>query len=196
MLQLIFATGNAHKMAEAQGILGNDIQLLSPADIGFQNIILTETQDTLEGNAREKAGILYAHCNCNCFAEDTGLEVDALDGAPGVYTARYAGADANAEANMKKLITDLDGVSQRGARFRTFIALVWQGTLHLFEGQISGQIAQSVAGKGGFGYDPVFIPDRYDRTFAELSTEIKNRISHRADALRKMAHFIKTGRAV
>jgi XTP/dITP diphosphohydrolase len=189
---LIFSTGNAHKVSEVRQIAGDDLTILTPAEAGLASSHFPETSDTLEGNARQKARALYDICQCDCLAEDTGLEVDALGGAPGVISARYAGPQRNAEDNINKLLSELADSENRTAQFRTIIALWWEQQEYIFEGIVKGTIAIEPFGRGGFGYDPVFIPDGHTQTFAELSDSIKNTLSHRADAITKMLLFLNT----
>ena len=188
--KLVFATNNAHKLQEVADILGQRIQLLSLRDIDCHADI-PETAQTLEGNARIKSQYIVDHFQMNCFADDTGLEVEALDGAPGVYSARYAGEDNNSEANMQKLLHNLEGVENRKARFRTVISLMLDGKEYQFEGIVNGTITHSRQGEGGFGYDPIFVPEGYEQTFAQLGEEVKNSISHRARAVNKLCEFLK-----
>lgn len=189
--KLVFATNNAHKLEEVSAILGDKIELLSLKDINCDADI-PETADTLEGNALLKAEYVYKNYGLDCFADDTGLEVEALNGAPGVYSARYAGGEGhNAEANMQKLLHNMEGKDNRKAQFRTAVSLILNGKEYLFEGVIKGQIIKEKHGTSGFGYDPVFMPDGYDKTFAELGNEIKNQISHRAVAVNKLCEFLK-----
>lgn len=191
-MKIVFATGNKGKLREAQEILGPDYELVTPADMGITEDI-PETGETLEENSLQKVTYIYEKTGLDCFADDTGLEVDALDGAPGVYTARYAGEGCNFDDNMDKLLKALEGVEDRTATFRSVITLLLSGKPIVFEGAMKGKIAESKAGCGGFGYDPVFIADAYpDRTVAELSEETKNEISHRGKAVRAMAGWIKT----
>ena len=191
MKRLVFATNNAHKLEEISAILGEKIELLSLKDIKCTADI-PETADTLEGNAMLKAEYIYEHYGVDCFADDTGLEVEALDGAPGVYSARYAGGDGhNSEANMQKLLQELRGVENRKAQFRTAICLIKDGKKHLFEGIVRGEIIKEKRGGAGFGYDPIFRPEGYTETFAELGNDIKNKISHRALAIEKLCRFLK-----
>ncbi|MCF8237851.1 MAG: RdgB/HAM1 family non-canonical purine NTP pyrophosphatase [Saprospiraceae bacterium] len=187
--QLLFATNNAHKVEEVKAILGPSWNIHGLAESGI-DVELPETGPTLQANAIEKASYIHDDLHRDCFAEDTGLEVDALDGAPGVYTARYAGPGADATANNQKLLHALEGNPVRTARFRAVIALWWQNELHLFEGVIEGRIAFYPAGKDGFGYDPLFIPNGYDQPFAVLPMEVKSGISHRARAVQQMAAFL------
>lgn len=191
MLELIFVTANAHKVDEVRQIAGWQLRIVPMRETGFSGT-LPETSDTLEGNAIQKAEFLHAQVRKDCFAEDTGLEVDALDGAPGVLSARYAGPTATAKQNVDKLLDALSGNALRTARFRTVIALIMDGVLHTFEGQVEGMIATSPSGSGGFGYDPVFIPQGFDQSFAELSAEIKNTISHRRKAIDAMLKYLGT----
>lgn len=189
--QLVFATNNAHKLEEVRAILGNQFDILSLNDIHCHADI-PETADTLEGNARLKARYIYEHYGMDCFADDTGLEVEALGGAPGVYSARYAGGEGHdSEANMRKLLAELKGKDNRRAQFRTAICLIEGGEEHLFEGIVRGSIIEARRGTSGFGYDPVFIPEGYSQTFAEMGNEEKNRISHRARAVQQLAGYLK-----
>ena len=218
MKKIVFATNNLHKLEEIRQILGSSMEVVSLADIGCHADI-PETADTLEGNALQKAQYVWDHYHMSVFADDTGLEVDALGGAPGVHSARYAeGTDHNSEANMEKLLRELNGKTSRTARFRTVIALLLaeEGDEaedakdeeavngaeaakapcttpkeHLFEGRVDGTIATEKRGTAGFGYDPLFVPDGYDQSFAQLGTDIKNTISHRARAVEKLCCFLK-----
>ncbi len=190
-MKLVFATNNAHKLEEVSAMLGDTFELLSLNDINCHADI-PETADTLEGNARLKASFVYQNYGLNCFADDTGLEVEALGGAPGVYSARYAGGEGHdSEANMRKLLAELEGKDNRKARFRTAISLILDGKEYLFEGIVNGEITTEKRGDSGFGYDPVFRPDGYEQTFAELGHEIKNQISHRARAVQKLCEFLR-----
>ena len=190
MKRLVFATKNPHKLEEIRAILGSKLEILSLADIGCDADI-PETAETLEGNALIKAHYVYDNYKLDCFADDTGLEVDALHGLPGVHTARYAYPDRHdPEANMIKLLEALRENNDRNARFRTVIALIEKGKEHLFEGVVEGVIAREKSGTQGFGYDPVFIPERNSKTFAELGEDIKNTISHRARAVQKLAEYL------
>lgn len=191
MKKFVFATNNAHKLQEVEAIVGEKIEILSLKDIGCQADI-PETADTLEGNALQKARFIYETYHQDCFADDTGLEVEALNGAPGVYSARYAGDAHNSEANMRKLLQDLEGVENRRARFRTVFALILNGKEHLFEGIVNGQIIKTRRGTSGFGYDPIFVPDGYTQTFAEMGDALKNKISHRAVGAQKLCKFLNT----
>lgn len=189
--KLVFATNNLHKLNEVSAILENKIELLSLNDINC-HIDIPETSNTLEGNALLKAQYIYSNYKLNCFADDTGLEVEALNGEPGVYSARYAGDIHNSEANMLKLLHNMDGKENRQAQFRTVISLILNETEYQFEGIIKGKIITEKRGSSGFGYDPIFIPEGYDKTFAELGDEIKNKISHRAQAVNKLCKFLFT----
>ncbi len=194
-MRIVFATNNKNKLAEIREMLADSgIEVLSLADIGCHEDI-PETGKTLEDNALQKARYVHDKYKISCFADDTGLEVDALGGAPGVYSARYAGGEGHdSEANMAKLLVGLDGKSDRRARFRTVVALIIdeeEGREELFEGIVTGEITREKRGGGGFGYDPVFRPDGYDKTFAELGHEVKNRISHRARAVAKLVEYLK-----
>lgn len=188
--KLVFVTNNAHKLEEISSILGGKMELLSLKDIQCTADI-PETADTLEGNAIQKAEYIHRHYGLDCFADDTGLEVEALDGAPGVYSARYAGEGHDSEANMQKLLTNLEGKSDRRAQFRTVIALIKEGKEYLFEGIVTGSILEEREEGEGFGYDPIFRPDGYEHSFARLGDEVKNRISHRARAVEKLVEFLK-----
>ena len=187
--KFVFATNNAHKLEEVTAILGNKIELLSMKDINCHADI-PETADTLEGNALLKARYIFENYKLDCFADDTGLEVEALNGAPGVYSARYAGDAHNSEANMKKLLQDMEGIENRKAQFRTVFALIINGKEHLFEGIVKGEITKHRCGSSGFGYDPVFIPEGYTQTYAEMGNTLKNKISHRALATNKLCNFL------
>lgn len=189
MERLVFATNNAHKLQEAKDILGDKFEIISLAEIGcFDDI--PETADTLEGNARIKALWVKEKYGYDCFADDTGLMVDALDGAPGVYSARYAGPGHNAKQNMAKLLSELQGIEERSAHFSTIVALVRGDNVEIFEGRVDGWIAEKESGSAGFGYDPVFVVAETGRTFAEMGEDAKNAVSHRGRALRKMAEKI------
>ena len=190
-MKLIFATNNAHKVAEVQAVLGDGYELVTPRQMGITEDI-PETASTLEGNARQKARYLYERTGLDCFADDTGLEVDALDGAPGVHSARYATDGHDFEANTRLLLHNMEGKEDRRARFRTAIILIEGGEEHLFEGRVEGEITHAPAGCGGFGYDPVFRPEGYELTFAEMSADEKNSISHRARAVAKLVEYLTT----
>ncbi len=189
-MNLLFATNNGHKIEEVRRILGASWKIHGLKESGV-HAELPETGNTLMANAIEKASFIHDRCQQDCFAEDSGLEVDALHGAPGVHTARYAGPHADAGANNQKLLLALQDTPNRVARFRAVIALWRQGQLHTFEGVIEGRIALEPAGIDGFGYDPLFIPEGYDHPFAALPAEVKSRISHRARAVQKMAQFLQ-----
>ena len=189
--KLVFATNNAHKLEEISAILGEKVELLSLKDINC-HVDIPETADTLEGNAMLKAEYIFENYGLDCFADDTGLEVEALNGAPGIYSARYAeGEGHNAEANMQKLLQNMQGMPNRKAQFRTVICLIMDGKKHLFEGIVKGEIIKEKRGNSGFGYDPVFVPEGYTKTFAEMGNETKNKISHRALAVEKLCRFLK-----
>ena len=193
-MKIVFATANRHKLEEIRAMLPDHLQIISLADLGFTGDI-PETEPTLEGNALQKARYIHKQYGIPCFADDTGLEVDALNGAPGVYSARYAGVEGaqeeRAKANMAKLLHELSGKVNRNARFRTVIAYIDADTgEHLFEGVVNGVIIEEVAGSEGFGYDPIFIPDGYNLTYAQMPLVEKNRMSHRAKAFRKFAEAI------
>lgn len=188
--KFVFATNNDHKLQEVSAMVGEKVDIFSLKDIGCHADI-PETADTLEGNALLKAQFVWEHYHTDCFADDTGLEVEALNGAPGVYSARYAGGDGHdSEANMKKLLKELEGVENRKARFRTVFALIIDGKEHLFEGIVNGEIIKVRKGTSGFGYDPIFVPEGYTQTFAEMGNELKNKISHRAVAMNKLCRFL------
>jgi XTP/dITP diphosphohydrolase len=189
MHRIVFATNNAHKMGEVSAILHADFSIVGLKEIGcFEDI--PETQDTIQGNALQKARYIWDKYGVDCFADDTGLEVEALNGAPGVYSARYAGEDCVSEKNIQKLLQELHGISNRKARFKTVVALIQGGKEFLFEGIINGTIMTHKSGTDGFGYDPIFLPDGYDQSFAEMSMEQKNTISHRAIATKALAAFL------
>jgi len=191
-MKIVFATNNKHKLEEIKDILGKDFEIVSLDEIGCHEDI-PETGLTLEENARQKSTYIVEHYNHDCFADDTGLEVDALNGEPGVHSARYAeGTDHDSEANMRKLLSKMSNVKDRTARFRTVISLIINGVEHQFEGRVEGRIATEKHGKEGFGYDPIFIPEGYDKSFAELGEEVKNQISHRARAVKKLAEYLSS----
>ena len=190
-MKLVFATNNSHKLEEVRQILGDRFEVLSLNDIGCHEDI-PETGDTFQDNALQKARFIKEHYGYDCFADDTGLEVKALNGAPGVHSARYAG-DHDSEANMTKLLRELEKKSDRSAQFRTVVALLLNGQEVLFEGIVTGKIAlERHYGDGGFGYDPIFVPDGYSETFSQMSAQGKNLISHRGRAVRKLADYLKT----
>jgi len=187
--ELVFSTNNLHKLLEVQHLLGDTFKLLSLKEIGVTEEI-PEDYDTLEQNALQKAWYIYNKTNRNCFADDTGLEVDALGGKPGVYSARYAGESKNPKNNIIKLLSELKGKSNRKACFRTVVALIIDGNEFLFEGIVNGQIIEEEKGVDGFGYDPIFLPDGNSLTFAEMDLNQKNQISHRARAISKLVDFL------
>ena len=201
MKRIVFATNNQHKLQEIRDILGSGYEVVSLKEIGC-DVDIPETGNTLEENALQKAQYVYDHYHVSCFADDTGLEVEALDGAPGVHSARYAeGTDHDSEANMAKLLRELDGKENRLARFRTVICYIEKQDvcpcgrtsikkIHQFEGIVNGHIATEKHGTEGFGYDPIFVPEGYDQSFAELGEEIKNGISHRARAVAKLVEYL------
>ena len=206
-MKIVFATGNKGKLREASEILGEAFELVTPVEFGITEDI-PETGNTLRANSLQKAQYLYERCGCDCFADDTGLEVDALGGAPGVYTARYAGEDKDFNKNMDKVLYELqvlEGESgmaaslglkvkpvSRRARFKSVVTLIIDGKIHMFEGTLEGVIARTKSGNGGFGYDPIFIADEYPGlTLADISEEEKNAISHRGKALRAMAQWLQ-----
>lgn len=201
-MKIVFATNNQHKLQEIRDILGSEFEIVSLKDIGC-DVDIPETGNTLEENAMQKAQYVYDHYNLSCFADDTGLEVEALNGEPGVHSARYAeGTDHDSEANMAKLLRYLEGKDNRKARFRTVIALIQKQDVcpcgctsikkvNRFEGIVDGSIATEKHGTAGFGYDPIFVPEGYDKSFAELGESIKNGISHRARAVAKLAEYLK-----
>ncbi|MCK9304077.1 MAG: RdgB/HAM1 family non-canonical purine NTP pyrophosphatase [Bacteroidales bacterium] len=188
-MDIIFATNNLHKLREAQEILGEGFRILTPRMLGIEEEI-PEDAPTLEGNAFIKSKFIWDKVHLPCFADDTGLEVKSLNGAPGVFSARYAGTEQNSKNNVIKLLKELQGVKVRDARFRTSVALILDGKTYTFEGLLNGKISLAPSGYEGFGYDPVFIPEGYNCSLAELSPGEKNRISHRADALNKLMLFI------
>ena len=190
-MKIVFVTNNQHKLDEIKNILGQEFNIVSLNDIGCHDNI-PETGNTLEENASQKSNYIASRYALDCFADDTGLEVDALGGQPGVHSARYAEkTDHDSQANMAKLLDKLGNNNNRKARFRTVISLIVHGKEYRFEGIVEGRIAHQPRGVRGFGYDPVFIPDGYDKSFAELGDEVKNQISHRARAVRKLAEHIK-----
>lgn len=188
-MELIIATNNAHKVTEIKNGLPKHISVKSLKEVGITEEI-PEEQDTLEGNALQKARYIYEKYQKNCFADDTGLEVEALDGAPGVYSARYAGENCSFEDNVLKILSEMQGKTNRQACFRTVIALIIDGKEYLFEGKVSGSITKEKLGNNGFGYDPVFLPDGDCITFAEMELEQKNNISHRGQAVVKLLKFL------
>ena len=192
-MRLCFATNNHHKLEEVMAVLGSEFPILSLKDIGCEEEI-PETQDTIPGNARQKADYVWEHYKVSCFADDTGLEVEALEGAPGVYSARYAGPQRDSADNMRLLLLNLKGNKERKAQFRTVIALRMPEGEWIFEGVIKGSILTSPRGAGGFGYDPLFLPQGSAQTLAEMSMEEKNKISHRALAVKQLADFLRINR--
>ena len=189
MIQLIFATNNANKIAEIRPLIGERFQLITLEEAGIFTDI-PEPFDTLEENAQQKSSTIHSLTGSNCFSEDTGLEVEALNGEPGVQSARYAGEGRNFDANIDKLLQNLSGITNRKAQFRTVASLLLDGKTYLFEGICTGKIIQERRGTNGFGYDPVFIPDGSDKTFAEMTLEEKNRFSHRKKAIAQLIHFL------
>lgn len=189
-MKLVFATNNRHKLDEVRAIVGDRVEVLSLNDIGCYDDI-PETADTLQGNALIKARYIHEKFGVDCFADDTGLEVEALDGAPGVYSARYAGKECDSEANMQKLLHNLTGKSNRNAQFRTVIALIIKGEEKLFNGIVKGTITEEKRGDSGFGYDPVFIPEGFSESFAQMSGDMKNSISHRYRATLELSNYLK-----
>lgn len=188
MIQIVFATNNLNKLNEVQAMLPTNIRILSLSDISCTEDI-PETQNTIEGNAIQKAQYIKDHYGYDCFADDTGLEVEALNNAPGVYSARYAGAQRNADDNMNLLLKNLEKTTNRKAQFKTVIALLLNNQLHTFTGICKGDITQQKRGDKGFGYDPIFKPSGYDQTFAEMSLDEKNQIGHRGKAIRQLVDF-------
>lgn len=189
-MKLLFATNNPHKLQEVRSVLPEGIEILSLADVSL-DVDIPETAPDLEGNALQKARFIHHLTGMDAFADDTGLEVSALDMEPGVFSARYAGEPGNSEANMDKLLENLKGQPDRSARFRTVIALILNGEEHLFEGEIKGHILHEKRGNAGFGYDPIFLPEGESRSFAEMTGAEKNAMSHRGRAIQKMAGFLK-----
>ena len=189
-MKLVFATNNKHKLEEVRAIIGDRVEILSLNDIDCHDDI-SETADTLQGNALIKARYIHEKYNVDCFADDTGLEVEALDGAPGVYSARYAGEECDSQANMHKLLENLTGENNRKAQFRTVIALIIKGEEKLFNGIVKGEISREKMGNSGFGYDPIFIPEGSSQSFAQMSSEIKNSISHRYRATEQLSNYLK-----
>lgn len=189
-MELVFATNNKHKLEELQALLGDKIKLLSLKDIAcFEDI--PEEQPTLEGNANQKSAYVFEKYGYDCFADDTGLEIDALNGEPGVYSARYAGEEKSADANMQKVLEQLEKINNRSARFRTVISLIIKGKEVQFEGIVKGEIIKNERGGSGFGYDPIFQPEGYKVTFAEMDLAEKNKISHRGRAVQKLIKYLQ-----
>src|SRR5690554_453749 len=189
--EIVFATQNKNKAYEIQGLLPNHIVVKTLSDIGCEDDI-PEDQPDLAGNALQKARYIYEKFNVNCFADDTGLEIEALNGEPGVYSARYAGSEKDSQKNMDLVLEKLNNQSNRKAQFRTAIALILDGKEHLFEGKVKGEIRKERSGEKGFGYDPIFEPENYGKTFAEMTLDEKNERSHRGRAIEKLAAFLKT----
>ena len=189
-MKLVFATNNRHKLQEVRDIVGNRVEVLSLSDIDCYDDI-PETADTLQGNALIKARHIYEKYGLDCFADDTGLEVEALDGAPGVYSARYAGEECDSEANMRKLLENLTEKNNRNAQFRTVIALIIDGKEMLFDGIVKGTISNEKLGNAGFGYDPIFIPEGFSDSFAQMTSDMKNSISHRYRATDELSNYLK-----
>ena len=188
-MELVFVSGNNNKVKEIRKKLPLIYQLKGLKDLNFTEDI-PETSNTFEGNAKQKASYIYSKFNVNCFADDSGLEVDYLNGAPGVYSARFAGEEKDDAKNNSLLLEKLNGISNRKARFKTVICLILEGKEYFYEGFVEGVITDNYKGDGGFGYDPIFIPNGYDRTFAEMTLEEKNQLSHRAIAVQKMIDFL------
>lgn len=190
-MRIVFATNNGYKIAELQAMLGNSFKLLSLHDIGCLEEI-PEDQPTIEGNSRQKATYIYKKFGFPCFADDTALEIDALNGNPGVFSARYAGEKKDSDANMDKVLSQLKKINNRNARFRTVITLIINDKEILFEGIVTGEITKIKKGIKGFGYDPIFIPKGFDKTFAEMQPDEKNKISHRGKAVEKLVQYLKS----
>ena len=189
---LVFATGNQHKLEEVQGLLGKDFALSCLKEVGITEDI-PETALTLHENALQKAQYVFEKCGCACFADDTWLEIEALNGEPGVFSARYAGPQKDSLANMQLVLKKLQGIGNRKAQFRTVIAYIdAMGNQHLFEGKVEGKIIETPTGAAGFGYDPIFVPEGYTETFAELPMEVKNSMSHRGRAIQKLVDFLNS----
>lgn len=188
-MKIVFATNNPNKLKEIQSLIPKEIEIISLNEIGC-NEDIPETGDTLEANAFQKAHYIKDNFNYDCFADDTGLEIDELNGDPGVYSARYAGPERNANANMNKVLNELKGKKNRKAQFRTAIALILKGEEHLFEGKVEGYISKDKQGDEGFGYDPIFIPENDKRSFAQMSMEEKGAISHRGRAVKKLVTYL------
>ena len=189
-MKIVFATNNPNKLKEIQSLIPKEIEIISLKEIGC-NEDIPETGDTLEANAFQKAHYIKDNFNYDCFADDTGLEIDELNGDPGVYSARYAGPERNANANMNKVLNELKGKKNRKAKFRTAIALILKGEEHLFEGKVEGYISKDKQGNEGFGYDPIFIPENDIRSFAQMSMQEKGAISHRGRAVKKLVAYLK-----
>lgn len=190
-MQFVIATNNKHKVGEIKAVFPSHIKLLTLEEVSI-NEEIPETADTLEGNALQKARFIHDRLKCNCFADDTGLEVEALNGAPGVYSARYAGEGKSAADNIVKLLKELNGIKNRNAKFRTIIAAIIDGKEYYFEGSVDGTIAEKPMGEKGFGYDPVFVPEGYKVSFAQMTLEEKNTLSHRSMAVKKFIEFLRS----
>jgi len=190
MTELIFATNNLHKLLEVREIMGPRFRILSLKEVGL-DIEIPEDQDTIKGNALQKAGFVFEKTGIDCFADDTGLFVDVMNGKPGVYSARYAGENCTFDDNIRKLLSELDGQENRKANFQCVVCLIYKGKEHYFEGKIDGLITSERKGATGFGYDPVFLPDGHKQTFAEMPPYLKNGISHRGRAISRMLRFFK-----
>ncbi len=190
MRKIVFATNNQHKLSEIKKILGNDFKIISLKELGFNDEI-PETGDTLAKNASQKSHYVFDRYGVDCFSDDTGLEVEALNGAPGVYSARYAGENATYDDNVNKLLAEMGSNTNRKAAFKTVISLILDGKEYQFEGRVDGVITQQKSGLVGFGYDPVFLPNGYEQTFAEMALELKNKISHRGKATAKLVDFLR-----
>lgn len=189
MIKLIFATNNQHKLEEVSHLIKDNYKILSLKDINcFEEI--PETSDTIKGNASQKSHYIFDKFVIDCFADDTGLEIESLDGRPGVYSARYAGEEHNFEKNMNKVLAEMNGITNRKARFKTVISLILNGKENFFEGIINGIILTEKRGQEGFGYDPIFQPDGFDKSFAEMDLEEKNKISHRAIAIKNLVNYL------
>ena len=191
MYQLIFATNNNNKIAEIQSLVGPDFNIIDMKSAGI-DMDIPEPHDTLNENAFEKANTIFKITATNCFSEDTGLEIEALNGAPGVKSARYAGEDRNFQANIDKVLNELNNIENRAAQFRTVICLIWENQTYYFEGICKGQISTTMQGEKGFGYDPIFIPEGAEKSFAQMSMEEKNKFSHRQKAVTRLFEFLRT----
>jgi XTP/dITP diphosphohydrolase len=190
-MELVFATNNTRKIEEVQHLLKNNFRLLSLQDINCAEE-LPETGNTLEANASQKARYVHEKFGADCFADDTGLEIESLNGKPGVYSARYAGEEKSAEKNIQKVLLEMKNTPHRSAYFKTIISLIINNKEYLFEGKVNGEISTELKGKKGFGYDPIFIPNGYNRSFAEMSLDEKNKVSHRAIAIKKLVEFLNS----
>lgn len=190
MKDLLFATNNKHKLGEVHAIAGNAFRIISLEDAGFSGDV-PETQETIEGNARQKARYIFDKTGKDCFADDTGLEIDCLDNRPGVYSARYAGPGCSFEDNIRKVLEEMKDADNRTARFRCVVCLILGGEEHTFEGRVEGTILENKRGEAGFGYDPLFVPEGHNQTFAEMPPYLKNGISHRGRAVSKMIRFLE-----